>query len=189
MPLRLSLRSPSPPERARALEAAHAASLTYPEPCATRGLVPAGYRLDVTAAALGEGRATFERARDLLRVWTPFDQPWLTLHGADAPPFEGQVLLLHARVAGLHSLNVCRVVYVEDAPRVCAFAYGTLDPHAARGEERFEVRLHDDDAVTFRIKAFSRPNGLLARLGFVPMRLLQRRFARLAVRAMRTRCG
>ncbi len=95
-------------------------------------------------------------------------------------------MLLHARHFGLHSLNACRVVDVEDEPRRVAFAYGTLPMHAAHGEERFEVHWHHDDRVTFRITAFSRPSGLLVRLGYPLMRVMQRRFARAAVTAMQS---
>jgi uncharacterized protein (UPF0548 family) len=134
---------------------------------------------------LGHGQTVFAHARSLLRAWTPFAQPWLALFGAETPPTPGQVVVLHARHFGLQSLNVCRVVYVHDEPRGFAFAYGTLALHAARGEERFAVRWHDDDRVSFRITAFSRPNGVLIWLGYPVMRVLQRRFARTAGQIMR----
>jgi uncharacterized protein (UPF0548 family) len=58
-----------------------------------------------------------------------------------------------------------RVVYVVDEPDRQGFAYGTLPGHPESGEEAFMVELHDDDAVTFTITAFSRPSSLLTRIG------------------------
>ena len=65
------------------------------------------------------------------------------------------------------------------------FAYGTLPEHAESGEERFTVEWHEaDDAVWYDIVAFSRPQQLLARLGYPFARRLQKRFARDSAAAM-----
>lgn len=65
------------------------------------------------------------------------------------------------------------------------FAYGTLSEHAESGEERFTVEWHEqDDAVWYDILAFSRPQQLLARLGYPFARRLQKRFARDSAAAM-----
>ena len=66
------------------------------------------------------------------------------------------------------------------------FAYGTLPGHAERGEERFLVEWsHEDDSVFYDVLAFSRPNHLLAWLGYPFARILQRRFARDSKEAMK----
>ena len=66
------------------------------------------------------------------------------------------------------------------------FAYGTLPEHAESGEERFTVEWHEaDDAVWYDILAFSRPQQLLAQLGYPFTRRLQKRFARDSAAAMR----
>jgi uncharacterized protein (UPF0548 family) len=65
------------------------------------------------------------------------------------------------------------------------FAYGTLPGHAESGEERFTVAWHEaDGAVWYDILAFSRPQQLLARLGYPFARRLQKRFARGSAAAM-----
>src|SRR5262249_59558205 len=65
------------------------------------------------------------------------------------------------------------------------FAYGTLPEHAESGEERFTVERHEqDDAVWYDILAFSRPQQLLARWGYLFARRLQKRFARGSAAAM-----
>ena len=57
----------------------------------------------------------------------------------------------------------CQVVHVLDEPRRRGFAYGTLDGHPERGEERFCLEWHDDDAVVLTLTAFSRPAAWWAR--------------------------
>ncbi len=57
--------------------------------------------------------------------------------------------------------------------------------HAERGEERFTVEWRRDDGlVHYDLYAFSRPNNLLARIGYPLARRLQRRFAGDSLRAM-----
>jgi uncharacterized protein (UPF0548 family) len=98
-----------------------------------------------------------------------------------------------ARLFGLWWLNACRIVYVVDeegAVQRFGFAYGTLPQHAESGEERFTVEWHEaDDAVWYDILAFSRPQQLLARLGYPIARRLQKRFARDSAAAMRRAVG
>jgi len=65
------------------------------------------------------------------------------------------------------------------------FAHGTLPAHAESGEERFLVEWdRADDAVWYDVLAFSRPNLVLARLGYPLTRRTQKRFARESAAAM-----
>jgi uncharacterized protein (UPF0548 family) len=65
------------------------------------------------------------------------------------------------------------------------FAYGTLPAHTEKGEERFTVEWRRDEGwVHYDLYAFSRPNHLLARVGYPLARRLQRRVARDSLRAM-----
>jgi len=58
------------------------------------------------------------------------------------------------------------------------FAYGTLAGHSEHGEVSFSVEYHAaDETVWYDLFSFSRPNDILARLGYPVGRLLQRRFA------------
>ena len=94
-----------------------------------------------------------------------------------------------ARLLGLWWLNACGIVYVvdEEGPvQRFGIAYGTLPEHAESGEERFTVEWREaDSAVWYDILAFSRPQQLLARLGYPFARRLQKRFARDSAAAMR----
>jgi len=93
-----------------------------------------------------------------------------------------------ARVFGVWSLNACRIVDVinEVGPTTrFGFAYGTLPGHAESGEERFQIEWNrEDDSVWYDIRAFSRPNHWLTRLGYPIVRRIQQRFARDSAAAM-----
>lgn len=117
-----------------------------------------------------------------------FVVPWIALCWPDTPIEIGANVALIARHAGFWSLNACRIVYlIEEAgdPERFGFAYGTLPAHGERGEERFTVEFHRADAsVWYDLYAFSRP-WALARLAYPYARLLQRRFARDSMSAMK----
>src|SRR6185436_6673895 len=67
------------------------------------------------------------------------------------------------------------------------FAYGTLPDHIERGEERFLIEWdRKDDSVWYDILAFSQPRHPLVRLGAPVARLMQKRFARDSISAMRS---
>jgi uncharacterized protein (UPF0548 family) len=67
--------------------------------------------------------------------------------------------------------------------------YGTLADHAERGEERFWVSHNEDDSVWYSIRAFSRPNQIVSRLGYPLVRRVQKRFARESSAAMVCHAG
>jgi uncharacterized protein (UPF0548 family) len=58
----------------------------------------------------------------------------------------------------------CRIVGILDEPDRWGFAYGTLPGHPEQGEESFVVFIDSDDAVRFRVSAFSRPGERITRL-------------------------
>lgn len=146
------------------------------------------YTLDRHRFVLGQGRPLFERARLALFAYRHFEIPWLELHGGESPVHAGQVVATLARALGLWSLNPCRIVDRCDDPgdsTEASFAYGTLEGHVARGEERFTLRRDPrTDEVAFEIVAFSRPALLLTRLGRPVLRRVQRRFAPAAAEAL-----
>jgi uncharacterized protein (UPF0548 family) len=145
--------------------------------------------VDRTRIKLGEGARTFAAAKAALGRWEHFRLGWVETWPPETPIQAGQVVAVIARRVGLWWLNACRIVYVvdEEGPvQRYGFAYGTLPEHAESGEERFTVEWHEaDDAVWYDILAFSRPQQLLARLGYPLARRLQKRFARDSAAAMR----
>lgn len=178
---------------------------SYAETGASRTGPPPGCAVDHHRVLLGYGRATFRAARAALDGWQMFRLGWVRLRpqasadsqssgqmsafpSVERPVAEGQVVAVIARLAGVWFLNACRVVYVwQDVGAIdrFGFAYGTLDAHMARGEERFSVEWHHtDDSVWYDLLAFSRPRHLLFRLGYPLGRWMQHRFARDCAAAM-----
>jgi uncharacterized protein (UPF0548 family) len=185
----LSLRKPPAERLGEFLAVQSKLALTYSAVGATAAVPPAGYVVDRTRIKLGEGAGTFAAAKAALRRWEHFRLGWVETWPPETPIQAGQVVAVIARLFGLWWLNACRIVYVVDeggpAQRY-GFAYGTLPGHAESGEERFTVEWHEaDNAVWYDILAFSRPQQLLARLGYPFARRLQKRFARESTAAMR----
>jgi uncharacterized protein (UPF0548 family) len=162
---------------------------SYAHVGASRTEAPGGHVVDHNRIQLGEGRITFERAKNAIRQWTMFDMPWLELFSPDTPIVEGATVAIAVSHLGFWSLNAARIVYtIEDEGALdrYGFAYGTLPDHAAMGEERFTVEFHaGDESVWYDLYAFSRPRSL-ARLAFPYTRSLQKKFASDSKKAMLT---
>lgn len=152
-----------------------------------------GYLTDHNCVELGRGQTTFQRAIEAINRWEMFNIDWLQLCWPDAPIETGSVVAVLAYHLGFWSLNACKVISViNECEERCryGFIYGTLPDHAERGQEQFTVEWRrDDNSVLYEILAYSRPNLMLARLGYPITRLLQRRFARDSMKAMLTALG
>jgi uncharacterized protein (UPF0548 family) len=186
----LALRRPSAEAIQRFLDTQAALTFSYRAVGATRGdLFPPGYDLDHTRVRLGEGEADFSAACASLAHWDQFRLGWVEPWTFDRPIAVGATVGILARVCGMWSLNACRIVYTVDdlrsSRRRYGFAYGTLPDHAESGEERFLIDWDSKEgSVWYNILAFSRPRGVLARLGYPYARRVQRRFARESAAAM-----
>jgi uncharacterized protein (UPF0548 family) len=182
-----SILRPSDEAAKSLLDAQSAAKFSYPEVGASRGVFPAGYQHDRNCTQLGVGETVYQRARTALQQWRMFPTGWTQVLPSGAPIREGQMVAVLAQTMGTWWLNTCRIVYVIDEvnplPRF-GFAYGTVE-HVECGEERFIVEQLADDTVWYDLRAFSRPEHWLARLGSPLARRLQKRFARESLAAMR----
>lgn len=162
--------------------------LSYEPPGMTKNSPAPGYNIDHNRVQLGSGEKTFNIAIAALRRWQMFDLQWLKLCWPDTPIEVGSVVAIVVSYLGCWSLNACRIVYVvetHDEIERYGFAYGTLQEHAERGEERFMVEWDKrDDSVWYDIFAISKP-GPLARLGYPFARRLQKRFAEDSKEAMK----
>ena len=115
-----------------------------------------------------------------------FNLGWVRLFPGNTPIEVGESVAVLVRHFGFWSMNACRIVYRIDEDRRFGFAYGTLQQHAEQGEERFSVAWSaEDDSVTYEILAFSRHKQWQARAAFPITRMLQRRFARDSMAAMK----
>lgn len=122
---------------------------------------------------IGTGRAVFDRAADALMHWQVQKVPGVRLTATTDKVRIGSESLARLGFGPLAVPAPCRVVWIlEETDRV-GFAYGTLEGHPAAGEEAF-VLTFEDDAVVFRVKAYSRPATRLAKVGGRATSLLQR---------------
>ena len=117
-----------------------------------------------------------------------FDIHWLRIFPSNAEIQKDRLVAVVPEHLGFHSVNLCRIVYVTESegPTISyRFAYGTLPQHAAMGEERFSVVWDKrTDSVCYEILAFSKPNSVLARIGYPLTRMMQRRFSEASLKAM-----
>ena len=184
-------RRPSPDQIKQFIDRSKSLKLSY-EPVGIAGESPRGYKVDEAGAVIGVGTAVFAAAKEALRNWRQFDLGWVELYPQGAPVETGTVVAVLVRHLGFWSLNGCRVVYLiesQDESRF-GFAYGTLANHAELGEEIFEVSFDPaSQDVTYRIRAVSKPNAIAARIGYPFTRILQERFRRDSIKAMKRAVG
>ena len=178
----LSLQKPSAASIQRFVAKQTKLPYTYSAVGATARTLPTGFVVDRTRIKLGEGEPVFRSAIAAIQRWEHFHLGWVEAWPPDTPIKPGEVVAVMGRAIGLWWLNACRIIYVVDESEpICkfGFAYGTLPGHVESGEERFliEWNLHDN-SVWYDIVAFSRPNHLLARLGYPVVRRMQKRFGR-----------
>lgn len=173
-----------PPGAARVREllaARRDAPFTYDAVGATEAeltAAPPGFVLDRYGAELGAGEVVFERARAALCRIANYPPSFTrVVRMSDEPLAPGALFATLATHLGFVSVHPCRVLFVHDEPGCFAFGFGTLPGHAESGEERFRVRV-DGDQVRYDVQAFSRPHGLLSRLGAPVARHYQLRFQR-----------
>jgi uncharacterized protein (UPF0548 family) len=182
------LTAPSEDEIRRFICSQHESLFSYPEVGASVSEAPNGYNVDHNRVELGSGEIAWRRAVEAIREWRMFDMPWLRLCWPTAPIREGTDVAVLVRHFGFFSLNACRIVYLVDdgaETKRFGFAYGTLEEHAESGEERFTVEWNQStDKVCYDILAFSRPQKMLAKLGYPLSRLLQTKFAEHSKTAM-----
>lgn len=156
--------------------------VTYPHVGFTRtGRFPAGYRHLRYRAPIGAGEDVLARAGEAILSFR-MHRATGTRITADALRAAPGVLL----TVGLGPLRApCEVVWtVEEGDRI-GFAYGTRAGHPASGEEAFTVERDEHDRVWFTVTAFSRPAGLLMRVGGPFAVGFQHAYARLCGRAVR----
>ena len=163
-------------------------TFSYPEVGASREQAPLHYTIDHNRVLLGWGEESFAKAAAAIRNWQMFNLGWCRVHPPNAPIEVGVTVAISINHYSFWSLNACRIVYLMEehgAVLRYGFAYGTLPEHGETGEERFSVEWDQENgSVTYDLYAFSRPQHLMARLGYPLSRRLQKRFARESKMAM-----
>jgi uncharacterized protein (UPF0548 family) len=151
------------------------AELTYHEVGATAGDLPAGYHQFTRSLPIGYGHQHFVNAGDAVRQWQVQLGAGHQVFASSPIAVAGALLILGLGIGSLRLQAPCRVVYAVDEPRRRGFAYGTLTGHPESGEEAFMIEHHDDDTVSFKVTAFSRPATRLAKIAGPLGTIVQRR--------------
>lgn len=137
-----------------------------------------GATRDYNRVHLGSGERIFQAAKRTLQDWQMMDLGWLRVVPS------GREVAIVIRHYGFWSVNVARILEIEDNPGRYSIRYGTLREHAESGQERFAVFRQADDSIWYEIEAWSRPRHFLARAAYPLTRALQKRFARDSLRRM-----
>lgn len=158
---------------------------TYAPVGATRsGDLPKGYRHLFYRTPLGRGAETYRRAGEAVLSFA--------MHRATGARVQasGPTATPGTRVTvGMGPLRApCAVVWAVRDERQTGFGYGTRAGHPASGEESFLVERDERDRVWFTVTAYSRPAGLLMRLGGPAAVLLQHVYARRCGQVLKRLC-
>jgi uncharacterized protein (UPF0548 family) len=146
-----------------------------------------GFTHDDNRIAIGQGRAVFEKAKEVFRTWQHFPVEWAFIHPNTRALETGGVVAMSAKAFGFWWLNLARIVYTIDETNRFGFAYGTLLHHVECGEELFELSIDAEGQVWYRIEAYSKPRYWLVRLAKPLARQLQKRFVKESLAKMRAR--
>ena len=147
---------------------------------------PVGFNVDHHRIYIGRGEGDFKNAKLAIRDWKMFDFPWLDLCWPETPIEKDRTVAIVVNHLGFWSMSAARIVYVIEEPTRYGFAYGTLREHVESGEERFTVEFDPKTGeVWYDLFAFSKPNHVLAQIGYPVSRMLQKRFARDSIAAMK----
>ena len=180
------LSRPTDPEIQNFIDSVDGSSFSYEDVGLSLSGSPVGYNVDHNRICIGKGEIDFLAAKDAIRSWKMFDFPWVELCWSDTPIDKGQAVAIVVNHFGFWSMSAARIVYLIDEASRFGFAYGTLAEHIESGEERFSVELDRETGdVCYDIFAFSKPNHVLAKLGYPISRMLQKRFAQDSLAAVK----
>ncbi|MFM9058610.1 MAG: DUF1990 family protein [Planctomycetaceae bacterium] len=182
----LLIRKPTAEFIAATMRSQRTARFTYDAVGWTRERkVPTGFATTRWQAVIGRGEDDLRRAKQVAAELRMLRLGWIEPAGPLEPIAPESLVCTLARQSGMYSLNVGRVIYVDDAADSFAFGYGTLPEYPIRGEERFAVALdRGTNDVTFEIFSFSTPRSPLMLLARPLLREIQRRFCTQSSAAM-----
>jgi uncharacterized protein (UPF0548 family) len=171
------------------LKSVLSAQSKFPVTCATFDMsdqahAPRGFKETGGSVLLGHGQSVLDGAVQNIKHWRVHEHAGLnvTPHGTEVNESD-DVMLLKKLLIGYVTVS-CRVLSITQSRDQWGFTYGTLPHHVERGEELFMVARASDGAVTFTVRAMSRPGHFLTKVGAPVARLIQRTATNNYLRAM-----
>jgi len=144
---------------------------------------------DTLEVEIGVGDEAWERAKEGIRHWVPFDLAWSAIATRGNIPKPELDVVVHATILGLHFTVACRVVsihdYEDDSSARFGFTYGSLMSHVETGEELFEVVRDSAGRVSYRIDVMARPSRWYTRVTTPLVDHYRRRFRADSAEAIR----
>ncbi len=186
------IRRPSEAFIQQTIETQSQRPVTYPGTClgwTKESRCPVGFAKNQWQYIIGQGEEDYHSAKQALNEWRMLNFDWFQLVRHPEFPSQGGTLCTLVRTMGIYSLNVARIVYVEDDSQGHRFSigYGTLPEYPLSGEERLTVCLDPDTQnVIYEIFSFSRPASWLVQLGSPYVRRVQKKFCTDSSIAMKT---
>ena len=137
---------------------------------------------------IGNGEQDYLAAVEALCLGKCFDLGWVE-PVLQRPLEENDTFCLIVRAFGMCSVNFCRVVYRSEEStaenQFFAIGVGTLERHAAIGEERLSLNWNRENGdVHFLIDSYSRPSTWLSKLFAFYLRRRQLKFVDQASKRM-----
>jgi len=150
---------------------------------------PRGFNKDTASFRLGTGRKGWEAAKLAIEDWAIFPTEMVSMVRLSDKIEVGTTVAVLFQGLGILTINPARIHSVtnevNDEFHRFGFTYVTLQGHAECGEELFCVQWNKaTDKVTYELVAISKPNHILARLGYFYSRMMQARFRKLSGKSM-----
>ena len=142
---------------------------------------------------IGNGEQDYRAAVEALTLGKCFQLTWVE-PVLQRPLEKDDTFCLIVHAFGLCSINFCRVVYRDEESTAknnfFTIGVGTLERHAATGEERLSVNWNrENDDVHFLIDSYSRPSTWLSKLFAFYLRSQQLKFVDQASKRMKREIG
>eukprot|EP01112_Ceratiomyxa_fruticulosa_P009711 TRINITY_DN2545_c0_g2_i2.p1 TRINITY_DN2545_c0_g2~~TRINITY_DN2545_c0_g2_i2.p1 ORF type:complete len:228 (+),score=34.19 TRINITY_DN2545_c0_g2_i2:55-684(+) len=154
------------------------------------------YDIDAKKVPLGYGYEVFQKGILALKGWKHFELDWITLLFPETPIEEGSVVAVLSWQVGFWVLSFCKIVYVINETDEKAqtwkygFAYGTLEQHLEKGEERFVIEWDRvTNAVSYEKLSFSTPQHWMSQVGYPVSRYFQGKFGEESCAAIQRAIG
>ena len=144
-----------------------------------------GWREFEAETAVGRGAERFAVLRELVLGWGVQRGAGLREETASERVEPGLEATVRIGAGPFAVRAPVRVVEVFDEPGRAGFVYEALPGHPEEGTEAFVVTMGEDGELRFRVGARARPGRWWSRLGAPLTRLLQDRYTRRYLRAVR----